>query len=298
MKTSLFRLNGRVALILAIILAGQFSIGAIEPPEGYLGQVTPGLQAEVFAPGIVSLPGRYEYAVSIAPDGHSLLFTVEVPKQSSIIMMAEKQEKGWGVPQALNFIADPVAGEFEGFFSRDGQSVFFAVSGESDCHIWQVRRAPKGWSDPEKLGSTVNTGIVFYPVQAGDGSLYFTDVKKRKAMFATWQNGAFQEATPVGIPFGGHTFLSADDRFLLCDSGGDIFISQRQADGSWSTPRALPAVVNTKEFDETCPSLSPDGRFLFFSRYNEPGGLSNIYWISAEILRAPETLEPNPTPEK
>jgi hypothetical protein len=49
---------------------------------------------------------------------------------------------------------------------------------------------------------------------------------------------------------------------------------------------------------ETCPSLSPDGRYLFFSRYNEPGGLSNIYWISSAVIaHAPsaegETADPN-----
>jgi hypothetical protein len=41
--------------------------------------------------------------------------------------------------------------------------------------------------------------------------------------------------------------------------------------------------VNT-EFSETCPSLSPDGRFIFFSRYNEPNEVSNIYWVSASVL--------------
>jgi hypothetical protein len=42
--------------------------------------------------------------------------------------------------------------------------------------------------------------------------------------------------------------------------------------------------VNT-EFAETCPSLSPDGEFIFFSRYNEPEGRSNIYWISANLMQ-------------
>ena len=36
---------------------------------------TTGCKAVVFAPGVVSHPGRYEYALSIPPDGDRLLFT-------------------------------------------------------------------------------------------------------------------------------------------------------------------------------------------------------------------------------
>jgi hypothetical protein len=41
--------------------------------------------------------------------------------------------------------------------------------------------------------------------------------------------------------------------------------------------------VNT-EYAETCPSLSSDGQYLFFSRYDEGGAVSNIYWISSSVI--------------
>ena len=43
--------------------------------------------------------------------------------------------------------------------------------------------------------------------------------------------------------------------------------------------------VNT-ESAETCPSLSPDGRFIFFSRYNEENEVSNVYWVGSTLIQA------------
>jgi len=41
--------------------------------------------------------------------------------------------------------------------------------------------------------------------------------------------------------------------------------------------------INTP-FGETCASLSPDGKYIFFSRYDEPGEKSNIYWARVDSL--------------
>ncbi len=30
--------------------------------------------------------------------------------------------------------------------------------------------------------------------------------------------------------------------------------------------------------------LSPGGEFLFFGRTNEPGQISDLYWISADVI--------------
>ncbi|MBE0665435.1 MAG: PD40 domain-containing protein [Candidatus Aminicenantes bacterium] len=43
------------------------------------------------------------------------------------------------------------------------------------------------------------------------------------------------------------------------------------------------AAVNS-EFSETCPALSHDGKYIFFSRYNEANEVSDIYWVDAKIL--------------
>ncbi|QMU66603.1 MAG: hypothetical protein GKR88_00890 [Flavobacteriaceae bacterium] len=50
----------------------------------------------------------------------------------------------------------------------------------------------------------------------------------------------------------------------------------------------LGSEVNSN-FAETCPSITPDGKYLFFGRYNEKRELSNFYWVSTEII---EKLRP------
>ena len=43
----------------------------------YLGQTPPGTTAEMFAPGLVSVVGRYEYGLAFSPDGERILFAAE-----------------------------------------------------------------------------------------------------------------------------------------------------------------------------------------------------------------------------
>jgi hypothetical protein len=94
---------------------------------------------------------------------------------------------------------------------------------------------------------------------------------------------------------GMHAFVAPDETFALLDvrrgdEDADLFVSFRLQGGSWSEPVDLGPGANTDVHD-TCPSLSPDGRYVFFSRYDEPNGLPNIYWVSADLIeRARQAL--------
>lgn len=41
----------------------------------YFGQKPPGLTAEIFAPGVISINGRYEHSISFSPDLDEIYFT-------------------------------------------------------------------------------------------------------------------------------------------------------------------------------------------------------------------------------
>jgi outer membrane protein OmpA-like peptidoglycan-associated protein len=59
----------------------------------------------------------------------------------------------------------------------------------------------------------------------------------------------------------------------------DIFVCQR-ADGKWSAPKNIGSKINST-FQELCPSLSPDGRTLYFSTNGRKGkGSFDIYSAS------------------
>ena len=78
--------------------------------------------------------------------------------------------------------------------------------------------------------------------------------------------------------YGGNPYVSPDGRLLIFNSErpggqgrGDLWASVRAADGAWSAPVNLGPRVNGPDA-EFCPSLSPDGRFLLFSRIAHQGG--------------------------
>jgi hypothetical protein len=68
---------------------------------------------------------------------------------------------------------------------------------------------------------------------------------------------------------------------------GDLHVSFRQSDGTWGQPVTLGDTVNTAHH-EWCPMVTPDGKYLFFSRWlgetweTATGG--DVYWVDAKIL--------------
>jgi hypothetical protein len=74
-------------------------------------------------------------------------------------------------------------------------------------------------------------------------------------------------------------FLPPDQSYLLFQRSYDIYVSFRGPAGAWMDPVALPAPVNTRDM-ELCPTVSPDGRYLFFIR----GG--RVFWVDAAIIHA------------
>lgn len=259
--------------------------------SSYLGETPPTTTAVVFAPGLVSVEGRYEYAVSIHPDGDRVLFTVEIPDQGASVFHSRLEDDAWTDPQRLSLTDNARRNEMEAFFSPDGGRIFFAPYNEGmDVRIWSAEVTPDGFRDPQPLGDPVAADPSFYPVEAVDGSLYYTNLAQRAVYRATMEGREVAGAQAAGLELGGHAFPAPDGSFILVDSASldsegkrDIFVAFKTDGGGWGPPRPLGPEVNT-EHSETCPSLSPDGRYLFFSRYNEPGELSNIYWISSAVI--------------
>ena len=88
-------------------------------------------------------------------------------------------------------------------------------------------------------------------------------------------------------------FIAPDQSWLIFASerpGGygaaDLYVSFRRPDGTWGEPKNLGPSVNTAGSEYT-PMLSPDGRYLFFTRGRFG---DDIYWVDVEgdsIPRSP-----------
>ena len=257
----------------------------------YFGQTPPGAAAEVFAKDLISLSGRYEFGVSFSPDGKELLVGTQEGDIACVVYSKETAE-GWSEPKRISLTQGEFQNEMEAFFTPDGKYIYLAPFNDfKDLRLWKVDRAPQGWTNPGPLDPVVTSFPAFYPVCAANHTLYFYNIAERKICKAPFKDGKYTASEIVGIPLGVHCFIAPDENFALVDGrieeNGkmDIYVVFRNAQGRWLEPQNLGAGVNT-EFSETCPALSHDGKYIFFSRYNEANEISDIYWVDAKIIEA------------
>ena len=285
------------ALILSLMLVT--AVHAEQTPELsspelgslYLGQTPPGQVASIFAPDLVSVTGRYEFALSFAPAGDRLLFTAQVPDQKVMVHQSRLRNGRWTQPEPVSLAAGARKDEMESFFAPDGRHVYFAPYDEGmDVRIWRVTVDGDHWRDPEPLAGPIADDAAFFPTCAADGTLYYTNLAQRSVYRARKTDAGTWDAEPAGLEFGGHPFIAPDQSFVLLDGRaedslgkGDIYAAFPDGDGGWTTPVNLGPRVNSAH-GESCPSLSADGKYLFFSRYDEPGDIAQIYWVDAAVI--------------
>jgi hypothetical protein len=288
----------------------------------YFGQTPPGAVPVVFAPGIVSTDATNEHcAPSFSPDGNEVFwFANRWPDEGPALSMTMRRENGrWSAPRATPFDAVMAA------FSTDGRRVYFgaprprsttAPESQSSLDIWVVEKQGDTWSEPKCLNFVARFPELreaAMPRIARNGTLYFIgDAPGMQANHGIYRaaliNGKYAkpELLPRSInlsPFlNWAPFITPDEGYLLFSSNragsldeyGDIYVSRRLADGSWTDPISLGEPVNTPQ-QEVFPGLSPDGKYLFFCRYT-PGRKNEVYWVDAATIPALQS-SPNAQPE-
>jgi len=290
-----------IVLLFSILAFSSNSYGQDEFPvlEGpYLGQKPPGLIPEVFAPGIVSINGKYEHGISFSYDLDEIYFTAHKADENAAIYFSKLEDKKWKPIQKVNFTKGKKAQEMHPFITADSKRIYLTTANSDwgDNRIWYADRLDNAWSNAIKLDSPINDDDVFFPVQANNGDLYYFDISKRKTYYAPNDNGSFPEIKPVETGFGVHAFISPSQDYIVANARNkedaerksDIYVYFRKKDGTWTKPINLGDKVNSN-FLETVPSITPDGKYLFFSRYNEENEVSNFYWVSTEVI---ENLRP------
>jgi hypothetical protein len=267
----------------------------------YFGQKPPGLIPEVFAPGIVSIHGRNEAGISFSPDLDEVYFTANKKDEETAIYFSKLKGNTWTPVKRANFTKGGKNEELYPFVSLTDKRIYFTALDSifSDEKIWYVNRLEDSWSDAIQLDSPLNDDLVFYINQAKNGDLFYTNISKRKMYYAPNKSGEFSGVREVELEFGHHGFISPSQEYLLVHTQNrenekrkdvDIYVCFKEKDGKWTKPIGFGNEVNSN-FNEGCPSITPDGKYLFFGRSEgamEPG-LSNLYWVSTEII---EKLRP------
>jgi len=269
----------------------------------YFGQKPPGLHPEVFAPGVVSVNGRFEGAISFSPDLEEMYFGANNEKEETAIYFSKLKGNKWTPIKRANFTNGRKKEEMHPFISPDGKRIYFTAldSSFADEKIWYVDRLEDSWSDAIQLDSPLNDDLVFYPNQPKNGGLYYFNLSKMKTYYAPNKNDEFPEVREVELEFGHHAFISPSEDYVLVTArnnedenrkDNDIYVYFKKQDGTWTKPINLGIAINSN-FDEKGPSITPDGKYLFFGRSErdiEPG-LSNLYWVSTEVIHKVRPVE-------
>ena len=104
-------------------------------------------------------------------------------------------------------------------------------------------------------------------------------------------NSEFWDDTPFLHPNGNILYFSSD-RNHPGTGKVDIFMSTK-LNGIWDTPSLVPN-INTEQFSETSPSVSPDGKYLYFS--TDAAGDYDIWFVELDENGRPVSL-PKPLDE-
>jgi len=169
----------------------------------------------------------------------------------------EKKDNNWSEPVCMNLLArfPEIKHAYNYSVTRDGTFYFLGhaegLGSMNDFGIYRMELNKGEYSKPELLPPSIN---------AGEGLLSWTP------------------------------FIAPDESYLLFSSNrlnpdtdfGDIYVCFRKSDGSWTEVINLGTSINSDK-QERFPSLSPDGEYLFFTRWVARGN-EDVMWVSSEII--------------
>ena len=267
----------------------------------YMGQEKPGPEPVVFVPGIVTTQTG-EFAITFSPEGDEFYFTRHVSKgggRGQNVIMTSKVENGqWTAPKTAPFSGKYF--DFEPYITRDGKKLYFGstrpLEGDGppgELHQWFLEKTETGWSDPKPFGSPFKERFVMSPTEADNKNIYFAGMKKGtndcELCISRWVDGKYEEPKRLSketvnrFVHAAHPYIAPDESYLIFDakitptSTGNIFVCFKKDDGSWTKAEKMSSKINT-EAEEGCASISPDGKYMFFSRNG------NIHWVDANII--------------
>jgi hypothetical protein len=290
-------------LIIILILIAKSSFGQqfTDLYGDYLGQTLPSDTPVVFAHGIVSTKYMQHGFPAFSPDCNEV-FWQENQRGSNNEWLAS----GMTMQRIGDRWTEPSATPYRGsVFSTDGKRLFFELKESKDLYF--IEKQGGSWSEPKCVGLLARfpeLKFVYQPSITRNGTLYFIGyVEEKQRNVGIYQsafiNGAYSkpELLPpnINVPredvLDWTPYIAPDESCLIfCSNRGlsrydqDIFICFQLPDGSWTNPVNMGKQINTTR-GERFPAISPDGKFLFFTR-DDPDDFDkeDVFWVNANII--------------
>ncbi|UII29253.1 OmpA family protein [Fulvivirga maritima] len=190
----------------------------------------------------------------------------------------------------------------------DGKTMFFSrvgdpqnVGGTDDLEdIWFSEKNSDGeWKKAQNIGTSLNNkgpNFICSVTPKGDGYVlllgnrYLKNKMTEGLSIATQTEDGLSDVEPVIIeneenfsPFANY-YLGINQQIIIMsvhrrngEGGRDLYVSFKQENGRWSTPKNLGSTINTPD-EESSPFLAADGKTLYFSSKGHLGfGGSDVY---------------------
>jgi len=291
--TRLHVVGGFAALMIcSVASAGPFAKGP------YLGQTPPGSTARIFAPGLISdtRPHTWEAWGTFSADGNAFCFC------GGHFQITENTDQGWTAPKRIKGIP---AMSTCCHLSPDANSIYVNCRYDStkSYSLYRCTRTSQGWSLPQKIGPPFSSWEQHAGFSvAANNSICFRSGKisaeQCHFMVAPFVDNTWAQPIQIPVEQGNlwccHPGIAPDESFIVFYSiapgarGGtptDLYLTLRRPDGTWTKPRNMGPRINSRQYYEWGASISPDKKYLFFTRSNGWGGDPNsnsadIYWVS------------------
>jgi hypothetical protein len=196
-------------------------------------------------------------------------------------------------------------------FAPSGKEIYFAKSiDNSETDLWVATLTNEGAIAPRPLDTIINSKSR----EAGhgvsrNGTFYFTSNRNDQNQccgdiyFTRFDSGVYNKVKKSEVLSSGadeeSLFLSPNEDYIILqawknefESKHDLFISYLTKKGTWTSPKRLNSNINGKEIEQR-PFVSPDNKFLFFSRMSitrendQDVYESDIYWVSTKSVFSP-----------
>lgn len=240
-----------------------------------------------------------EYFPKLTADNKTLIFTRKTNQQENFYESRWDVDSWQEAEMLVGQINSPDFNEGAHCISPDGKYLFFTgcnwPGGLGSCDLYVSRREDNAWGAPHNLGGPINSkGWEAQPAISADGkTLYFVSNKaggfggydiycstlqdngkwSAPQNLGSQVNSAFDESAP---------YIHGDGKTLYFASDGwpgfgrkDIFMTQREADGVWSTPVNMGNGINDYR-DQTSLHVSMNGRIGHLAAQDSTGKL-DIY---------------------
>jgi outer membrane protein OmpA-like peptidoglycan-associated protein/tetratricopeptide (TPR) repeat protein len=256
-----------------------------------------------------------EYYPSITIDGKTLVYTRRVRNFNEDFYISENKDGNWSKSESLSGTINTEQNEGAQALSQDGQWLIYTgcnfPDGMGNCDLYFSMLTPQGWSEPQNMGRALNTEFwESAPTLSPDKrDLYFasrmqggyggSDIYVSRRL----PNGRWGEPRNMGpgINTAGDEscpFIHADNLTLYFTSNGhlgyggdDLFLTRRNADGSWGKPENLGYPINTIE-NEGSLVIAADGKTAYYAsdKSDSKGGLDLYTFEMREDVRPVITL--------